>query len=305
MKDKTMKKLAISVLFLLTIPPVSRGQELSCEVTVNTDNIASSDRDYLRNFKSDVERYLNSTRFTNADLYGEKVQVSMTIFFTQVTGSNRYRAEVVIGSTRPIYVGNDKSDKVSQVLRTKDTQWEFTYVPNQRIYFDEFSFDPLTDFLDYYAFLIIGFDLETYKPMDGSTVFQKALNMANGALSTPFAADWQSTSGYSRYGLAEELNNPRYQSVRQAYCTYHFDGIDLLATENRKGLDNILGAVESISKVRQQYPMSLLTKLILGTKYKEIADIFATYQDPSVFDKLATYDPDHRAEYMNAKNRQQ
>jgi hypothetical protein len=279
------------------------GQELNCEVTVNTDNIPSSDRDYLRNFKSDVERYLNNTRFTNADLYGEKVQASMTIFFTQVTGSNRYRAEVVIGSTRPIYVGNDKSDKVTQVIRIKDTQWEFTYVPNQRIYFDEFSFDPLTDFLDYYAFLMIGFDLETYKPMDGNTVFQKALNTANAAAATPFAGDWQSTSGYSRYGLAEELNNPRYQAVRQAYYTYHFDGIDLLATENRKALEDILGALESISKVRQQYPMSLLIKMIFGAKYKEIADCFSNYQDASVFDKLATYDPEHRAEYMNAKNR--
>jgi hypothetical protein len=297
---------SVAVIFLISIVSlVCWGQELSCEVTVNTDNIPSSDRDYLRNFKSDVERYLNNTRFTNADLYGEKVQASMTIFFTQVTASNRYRAEVVIGSTRPIYVGNDKSDKVSQVLRIKDTQWEFTYVPNQRIYFDEFSFDPLTDFLDYYAFLIIGFDLDTYKTADGSAIFQKALNTANGAAASPFAADWQSTSGFSRYGLAEELNNPRYQPVRQAYYTYHFDGIDLLATENRKALENILGALESISKVRQQYPMSMLTKMILGAKYKEIADIFSTYQDATVYDKLATYDPEHRAEYMNAKSRLQ
>ncbi len=300
-----MKKIPILFLLCFAISPISTAQELNCEVTVNTDNIASSDRDYLHNFKSDVERYLNSTRFTNADLYGEKVQASISIFFTQVTGSNRYRAEAVIGSSRPIYVGNDKSDKVTQVLRIKDTQWEFNYVPNQRIYFDEFSFDPLTDFLDYYAFLIIGFDLDTYKPLDGSNVFQKALNTANGALSTPFAADWQSTSGYSRYALAEELSNPRYQSVRQAYYTYHFDGIDLLATENRKGLENILGALESISKVRQQYPMSLLTKLVLGTKYKEIADVFSSYQDPGVYDKLATFDPEHRAEYMDAKNRAQ
>ena len=300
-----MMKSVVAIFLLSVVSLVCWGQELSCEVTVNTDNIPSSDRDYLRNFKSDVERYLNNTRFTNADLYGEKVQASLSIFFTQVTGSNRYRAEAVIGSTRPIYVGNDKSDKVSQVVRIKDTQWEFTYVPNQRIYFDEFSFDPLTEFLDYYAFLIIGFDLETYKPLDGSAVFQKALNTANGALASPFSADWQSSSGFSRYGLAEELNNPRYQPVRQAYYTYHFDGIDLLATENHKALESILGALESISKVRQQYPMSLLTKMILGAKYKEIADIFLNYQDPSVYDKLATYDPEHRAEYMAAKTRQQ
>lgn len=300
-----MKKIAHVLTLILFALSVGRGQELNCQVTVNTENILSSDRDYLRNFKSDIERYLNSTRFTNEELYGDKVNVSISIFFTQVTGANRYRAEVVIGSTRPIYVSNDQSDKVTQVLRIKDSQWEFNYVPNQRIYFDEFTFDPLTDFLDYYAFVIIGLDLDTYKPLDGSRVFQKALNTATGALASSFAGDWQSTSGYGRYGLAQELNNPRYQPLRQSLYTYHFDGIDLLATENRKGLDNILGALESIWKVRQQNAMSLLAKMIFDAKYKEIADIFQNYQDASVFDKLATYDSEHRSEYMDAKNRTQ
>lgn len=301
----TMKKTALVLGILLMLSTRMHTQELNCTVSVNMENIPSSDRDYLRNFKSDVERYLNSTRYTNENLYGEKVQSSIDIFFTTVTGTNRYRAEAVIGSTRPIYVGNDKSDKVTPVVRIKDSQWEFTYVPNQRMYFDEFTFDPLTDFLDYYAFLIIGLDLETYKSLDGSRVFQKALNTANGALSTSFAVDWQSTSGYSRYGLAEELNNPRYQPVRSAYYTYHFDGIDLLATENRKGLDNILGALESIWKVRQQNPMTLVGKMIFDAKHKEIADVFLNYPDVLVYDKLATYDPEHRADYMDARNHKQ
>lgn len=300
-----MKKAALVVLTLLLAHAPAYTQELNCQVTVNTDNITSADRDYLRNFKSDIERYMNTTRFTNEDLYGDKINVSMNIFFTQVTGSNRYRAEVVIGSTRPVYVGNDESDKVTQVLRIKDTQWEFPYVPNQRIYFDEFTFDPLTDFLDYYAFLVIGFDLSTYKPLDGSRVFQKALNTANAALASTAAGDWQSTSGYSRYGLAEELNNPRNQSILQAYYTYHFDGIDLLATENRKGLDNILGALDAIYKIRQQNPMSLLVKIFFDAKHKEIADAFANYPDATVFDKLATYDPEHRSEYMEAQSKAQ
>ncbi|HEY6950791.1 MAG TPA: DUF4835 family protein [Bacteroidota bacterium] len=300
-----MKTITYALTFTVLTFTVAHGQELSCQVTVNTENILSSERDYLRNFKTDVERYLNSTRFTNEDLYGDKINVSMSIFFTQVTSANHYRAEVVIGSTRPIYVGNDQSDKVTQILRIKDSQWEFNYVPNQRIYFDEFTFDPLTDFLDYYAFVIIGLDLDTYKPLDGSRVFQKALNTATGALASQFAGDWQSTSGYSRYGLAQELTNPRYQPLLQALYTYHFDGIDLLATDNRKGLDNILGALESVWKMRQQNAMSLFVKMFFDAKYKEIADIFQNYRDASVFDKLATYDPEHRSEYMDAKNRNQ
>ncbi len=302
-QGRAMKKIMLVVLFMLLVRSAGRAQELNCQVTVNTDNIGSADRDYLRNFKADIERYMNNTRFTNEDLYGDKINVSMTIFFTQVTGTNRYRAEAVIGSTRPVYVGNDVSDKVTQILRIKDSQWEFPYVPNQRIYFDEFSFDPLTDFLDYYAFVIIGFDLSTYKPLDGARCFQKALNTATAAISTQYTNDWQSSSGYSRYGLAEEMNNPRNQPILQAYYSYHFNGIDLLATENRTGLDNILNAVQSVWQVRQQYAMSLMARIFFDAKYQELADIFQKYPDPMVYDKLATYDPEHRSAYVDAKSK--
>jgi hypothetical protein len=300
-----MKKTIFVISLLLFSLSVSSAQELKCQVSVNTENISSADRDYLRNFKSDIEGYLNSTHFTDANLYGDKINVYMNIFFTQVTGPNRYSAQAVIGSTRPIYVGNDESDSVTQVLRLKDTQWQFTYVPNQRMYFDQYTFNPLTSFLDYYAFLIIGFDLDTYKPLDGAGVFQKAMNTATAALASTSAADWQSTSGYSRYGLAQELTNPRNEPILQAYYTYHFDGIDLLATDNRRALDNILAAVESVWKVRQQNPMSLLPKVVFDAKAKEIANIFLSYPDPSVYDKLATYDPEHRTDYMDAKSKAQ
>jgi len=300
-----MKKIALFAVLAVLAQSIGRAQELNCQVTVNTENISSADRDYLRNFKSDVERYLNATHFTDANLYGDKINVSMNIFFTQVTGPNRYRAQVAIGSTRPIYAGNDTSGSVTQVLRLLDSQWEFPYVPNQRIYFDQYTFNPLTSFLDYYAFVIIGFDLDTYKPLDGASVFQKALNTATAALASSSNADWQSNSGYSRYGLAQELTNPRNEPILQAYYTYHFDGIDLLATENRKGLDNILTALESVWKVRQQNAMSLLAKIVFDAKAKEIAKIFLSYPDPSVYDRLAGFDPEHRTEYMNAKNNAQ
>ncbi|HET9129649.1 MAG TPA: DUF4835 family protein, partial [Terriglobia bacterium] len=282
-----MKNAVLCILLLLAVHLPAAAQELNCRVTVNVDNIASSNRDYLRSFKSDIERYLNGTRFTNEDLYGDKINASIDIFFTQVTGNNRYKAEAVIASTRPIYVGNDESDSVSQVLRLKDTQWEFPYVPNQRIYFDEYAFDPLTSFLNYYAYIVIGFDLGTYKPLDGARVFQKALNVSTAALSSPFASDWQSNSGYSRSGLAQELTNPRNQPILQAYYNYHFNGIDLLATETRKGLDNMLDAIAAVYNIRQQNPTSLMVKIFFDAKAKEIAKDFASYPDASVFDKLA------------------
>ncbi|MBI5463604.1 MAG: DUF4835 family protein, partial [Ignavibacteriales bacterium] len=193
------------------------AQELNCTVTVNMENIPSTNRDLLKDFKRDVEQYINNTRYTTEELGGEKIDCTLNIFFQSVTGDNRYRVEAFIGSQRPIYSGNDKTDKVTPVVRIKDDKWEFAYIPGQRMLYDDFNFDPLTDFLDYYAFLIIGLDLETYVPMSGAKYFQKALTICNQAGSSAFGKDWQwSSASYNRYVLADELNSTKFEPARLA-----------------------------------------------------------------------------------------
>ncbi|MEK6565954.1 MAG: DUF4835 family protein, partial [Bacteroidota bacterium] len=70
--------LLIAVLLIVSVTD-GNAQELNCDVTVNLENIPSGQRDFLRNFESDVERYLNNTRFTSEDLQGERIQCTFNI----------------------------------------------------------------------------------------------------------------------------------------------------------------------------------------------------------------------------------
>ncbi|MBI4428955.1 MAG: DUF4835 family protein [Ignavibacteriales bacterium] len=282
------------------------GQELQCDVKVNMESIPSGQRDFLRNFESDLERYLNNTRFTTEDLDGEKIQCSMDIFFRTVAGENRYQAQAFVGSQRTIYVSNDPSDKVTPILRVLDDRWEFTYIPNQRMIQDDFTTDPLTDFLDFYAYLIIGLDVETYTENSGSRYFQKSLQIwtqANGS----GAKDWpQSSAGYSRFGIVDELNNTKFLPFIAAFHSYHFDGVDFLATDPVQGLEKMLTAIETINQVRQrQNQPSVLVKQFFDAKYMEIADAFLRYPDRSVYDRLMAADPEHRKAYDDNRSRNQ
>jgi hypothetical protein len=295
----------VVVLFIIAWIVNAAAQELNCVVTVSTENVPSGQRDYLRDFKADVEKYLNNNKWTDEDLGGEKIDCSMSIFFLAAVGENRYTAQVVVGSQRPVYVGNDKSGKNSQVLRIADDKWEFGYVPNQQMIKDEFRFDPLTDLLDFYAYLIIGLDLETYNELSGSRYLQKALSICNQANATSYGKDWQSSAGtYSKFGLIDELMNMKYQQFRLAFYSYHFEGIDLLDTEQQKGLDNILKALESIAELRQkQNPRSILVRTFFDSKYHEIADVFLTWPDRGVYDRLITADPAHQGTYDGYRRR--
>ena len=297
-------KIIFALTIVLFIPYIVLGQELNCTVTINTEGIPSAQRDYLRNFQSDIERYLNNTHFTNEDLDGEKIKCSIDIFFKAATGENRYLVQTFIGSQRPIYIGNNPSNRVTPVIRILDDKWEFNYMPNQRIVYDELSYDELTDFLDFYAYLIIGFDLETYVPMSGAQCFQKALNTDQIASSSPNGGNWKPTAAsYSRFGIVDELNSAKYSTFRSAFNNYHFDGVDLLTTDQQKALDNILKAIESINDLRHLNPSSVLVKQFFDVKYKEIAEAFQNYPDREIYERLSGYDQEHRATYQEWKTK--
>ncbi|RPI03568.1 MAG: DUF4835 family protein [Ignavibacteriae bacterium] len=301
-----MKKTTIAaVMFTLLAgaAPLLVSQELNCTVTVNMESIQSAQRGYLRTFAQDIERYMNNTKFSAEDLDGEKIQCSLDIFFSSATSDNRYVTQIAVSSQRPIYIGNDKSDRTTLVIRILDNKWSFTYTPNQRMNHDEMIFDPLTGFLDFYAYLIIGYDLETYVPMSGSACFQKALNTVQLASNSSVAQDWQqSSASYTKYGITDELTSVKYNGFRTAFNNYHFDGIDLLATEKQKGLDNMLAAIESINEIRiRQNSSSVVVKQFFDAKFREIAEAFQSYPDRSVYEKLSNFDQEHRSTYQEWK----
>ena len=285
--------------------PLTVAQELECDVTVNIERIQSAQRENLRNFEAEVERYINGNRWTTEDLGDEKIKCAINIVFQNATDDGRYSAQVFIGSQRPVYVGNDLSDKASPIVRTLDENWQFSYVPNQRMAQDDFQFDPLTDFFDFYANLIIGLDLETYTELSGARYFQKALNICTQASSSSFQAGWQQASGtYTRFTIVDEIMNSRYQPFRFAFYSYHFDGVDLLMTETQQGLDAMLRAVEAIGDLRnKQDPRSVLVKSFFDAKYQEIAEAFLKYPERSVYQRLATADPNHQSTYQEYSTR--
>lgn len=301
----TLRMAVMFVGLTLTFSALASSQELNCEITVNVDNVASAQRDFLRNFEADVRKYINNNRFTDEDLSGEKIDCSLSIFFLPATGENRYAAQVVVVSQRPLYNNNEKSGKNTQVIRILDERWEFGYVPNQPMNKDEYRFEPLASFLDFYANLIVGLDLETYIEGSGSRCFQRALNICNQAVASAYANGWQAPAGsYSRFGYIDELMNLKYKSYREAFHTYHFDGLDLIATQAQRGLESMIGAIESIADMRQkQNPRSILAKTFFDSKYLEIAELFLPWPDRDIYDRISVADPAHQGTYDTYRRR--
>lgn len=286
-----MKRL---ILLILVLSSVTFSQELNCTVTVNMDNIPNSSRDLLSGFKQAVSDYMNKTRFTNQDWQGSKISCGLSIFFLSASNDINYTAQVVVTSQRPVY----NSDKNSLVLSINDNTWSFTYQNGQAFQPNQSTFDPVTSFLDYYANIIIGFDVDSWEEYGGTPYFSKAVNLTNLASTSSFSKGWVRSSGsYSRAALVEDLLNDKYRPFREAFYQYYY-GIDYCVVNKGKGVGYIVKAINLIYSMKDQIDFSnVLLKTFFDAKSGEIAEYLKDYPDKNIFTILKKIDPSHTAKY--------
>ena len=287
-----MRKLLLMIFLPFVI---SFSQELNCTVTVNYEGLGVKNRELLVDFVNVVESYMNTTQFTNEAWDGLKIDCQLTIFFTGASNETDYSAQVVIVSTRPIY----KSTRQSPMLTISDANWSFKYVPNQALYANQSTFDPLTSFLDFYANIIIGFDWETWADLGGTPYFKKAFDIINLSIGSQFKNGWeQSSASYSKWGLCNDLLNDKYRAFREAFFVYHY-GVDEFQVRKKVAQDKIAGLVNVLGEMQTKVGInnSVLIKQFFDTKNGEIVDLLKDFSDYKIFELLKKIDPPHATKY--------
>ncbi len=288
-----------SVCILLTLH--AAAQEVDCDITfTNLQTLPAESRDNLSDFIPQLKQYINAYRWTKVDLGNSKIKCAFNISLQSSPTTNHYITQVFIGSQRPIF----KEGRNTAEVRVIDNQWEFDYTRNQSLMHTDNHFDPLLSFVDFYIYLIIGYDFDTYKSGDGTPYFQKAMdivNLARGSGSGVRGWDLAPQGNFSRAQLVDELLNPKFQDFREAMFRYHYRGLDERHRDTAKARKNILAALERIAKVREKINTpSLVIRTFFDTKYQEIAEVFQDDPDPTVFEKLIKIDPSHEQAYVKA-----
>ena len=295
-------RLTVAALACAAILPLTlEAQQADVTVLVNYDQIASTNKDLLRDFESDVRTYLSSYNWGGGNP-GDKVKCTFNIRFQSVIGDNRYSAQVFVGSVRDIY----QSSQSTVVIRFFDELWEFTYTKTKPLTHSPYSYDDLTSFLDFYMDLLMGYDADTFEKMSGTPLFQKAADVASMGRSTG-QKGWQpATSGYSRIQLIDELMSTTFQPVRAASWYYHFAGLDSMAINRDRAWQNMITAITMIGDVKRNADIrNVVIKSFFEAKAKELADKFTDYPDVSVYGLLESVDPNHQQVYEEAKARRQ
>lgn len=273
----------------------ANAQELNFTVSINANQVQTSDRSVFKDMKNAFEQFLNSRKWTS-DSYKnyERINCSMLVTITKMPEIGSFAASVQVQAARPIY----NSNYSSLLFNFADRDWEFEYIESQPLEFNDNTYTTnLTSMLAMYAYLVVGVDYDSFSELGGTPYFQKAWNIVNNAQQSN-RPGWQSLgSNRSRYWLVENYNNPQMLDIRKAVYAYHRLGMDTFDKSPDQSREVILKSLQSIKKVRDINPNAVLVISFFDAKAKELTNIFSQGNIQvrrQAYDILVAIDPSNR-----------
>lgn len=262
---------AIGLLSMLSL--AAAGQELNCKVTINADQIQTSDRGIFKDMERNIANFMNTRKWTN-DTYKNYERINCAIFLniSRMPSIGSFMASAQITLARPVYNSNYES----VLLNFADREWEFEYIESLPLeYNDNAYISNLTSILAYYAYIILGMDYDSFSERGGDPFFQSALMVVNNAQSSN-RPGWQSIgSTRNRYNLIENINNPQMAELRKGIYKYHRQALDNFDKKPDEGRQTILNVLKSIRNVWQIYPSSIYVITFFDSKSNELVNVFS------------------------------
>jgi hypothetical protein len=275
-----MKALFVYVCLLL-FPGLLSAQVLRASVELSYDHLSPIEQQYLSNYKNQIEDYFNSYSWTD-DEYETDIEVSINIIIETVTAKSFeriYKAQFLIKSVS----GESFYDK----------EWEFPYQQGYLFEHQSVQFDPLCNFLDYYAYLILAGEIDTYGTTLGTPFYDAALDIANRGILSEYPRGWN-----NRLAELLKITNVRTRPLREAKPDF-FEAIYLLEEgQTEEARELALKVLDAIEKVVNEQPNNKYLRMFFDAHYVTFARIFSN--DETVLTRLINYDNRHRATYRDA-----
>ncbi len=263
----------VLILLLSTVLAEGSAQELNCKVTVNADQIQTSDRGIFKDMERGIATFM-STRKWSGDTYKNYERINCSIFLniSKMPSIGSFIASAQITVARPVYNTNYET----VLLNFADREWEFEYIESLPLdYNDNAYISNLTSMLAYYAYIIIGMDADSYAERGGDPYFQRALMVVNNAQSSN-RPGWQSIgSNRNRYNLIENINNPQMAELRKNTYKYHRLALDTFDKSPDESRTTILNVLKNIRTVWQIYPNSIFIISFFDSKANELVNVFS------------------------------
>lgn len=250
------------------------AQELNAKVTINHSQIQGTDVSVFETLQQSLEQFVNERQWTDFQFQKhERITCNFNITITKYDKmANRFEASAMIQANRPVY----QSTYTTTLYNNKDNDFQFEFAEfDQLNYNDETVDNQLTALIAYYAYLIIGLNLDSFSPMGGSDILQRCMYLVNNAQSLGFPG-WKSfEDSRNRFALINDYLDEAMKPFRQMQYDYYRKGLDEMANNVERGRTEISTTLqENLKKAHDDKPLSLLPQIWLDYKKEELANIY-------------------------------
>ncbi|CCZ14332.1 MAG: DUF4835 domain-containing protein [Prevotella sp. AG:487_50_53] len=271
-----MRKKALLLFFaiMFILADAVRAQELQARVTLNYSQIQGTDASVFEDLKQTLTQFINDRQWTNLQFQkNERIPCNFNITVTKYdNSSNLFTCKATIQANRPVY----NSTYTSTIYNNTDNDFNFNYAQFDQLQFNEENVDnQLTALVAYYAYLIIGINLDTFAPMGGEEVLQQCMNLANNSQNLNFPGWKAFDNDRNRFAIINDYLDGSMKTFRQFQYDYYRTGLDEMANNAERGRTNITIAIENdLKKCHEDNPMSMLPQIWTDYKRDELANIY-------------------------------
>ena len=204
-----------------------------------------------------------------------------------------FTCKALIQANRPVY----NSAYTTTIYNNVDENFIFKFAEFDQIEFNEETLDnQLTALFAYYAYLIIGLDLDTFSPMGGEDILQRCMNLTNNAQNLDFPGWKAFDNNRNRYAIIADYLDGGMKPFRQLQYDYYRKGLDEMANNAERGRTEITTTLEeNLKKARENKPLSLLPQIWTDYKKDELANIYkgkgTQKEKESIYDLLFSINP--------------
>lgn len=270
---KMTRCILLLILWLVGISSAT-AQELQARVTINHNQIQGTDKSVFDDLQKNLEQFINDTQWTSLQFQkNERIVCNFNITVSKYDqASNLFTCTALIQANRPVY----NASYTTTLYNNRDADFNFEYAQFDQLNFNEEQIDnQLVALIAYYAYLIIGMDLDSFAPMGGEDVLQRCLYLTNNAQNLNFTGWKAFDNSRNRFAIINDYLEGSMKPFRQLQYDYYRLGLDEMANNAERGRVNISAALENdLKKCHEDRPLSMLPQIWTDFKRDELANIY-------------------------------
>ena len=244
-------------------------------MTINRSQISNTTDAVFEALQNSLTAFINERQWTGMT-YEEEERINCTFSITLKTYSetdNSFTGSIQVQSTRPVYDSNYSTT----VFNFQDENFNFTFQQ-----FDQLEFRPeqvdnnLTAVIAYYAYLIIGMDMDTMAPLGGSDILQNGYGRSQ-QFAKPGLCRMESFRKRPQplCPLSTTIWTGPWKPLRQLEYKYHRQGLDRMTENTDTARMAITESIEMLKQARDQKSMSALPVIFTDIKRDELVSIYS------------------------------